>query len=169
MTMKKNLPLYLIGLFILFTNKTHTQDINFSQFSETPLLRNPALAGIFSGDRRIQGVTRTQWGSVTVPFQTTSLNGEFKIPVGNGDDFMSFATEILYDKAGTVALTTTNIMPAVNYNKSLSGSNNTYLSIGFMGGWVQRRIDRSKMTTNNEYDGTGNLMTGTDGETFTGN
>jgi type IX secretion system PorP/SprF family membrane protein len=169
MVMKKFSLLTLYTLITLFTYKAFTQDIHFSQFSETPLLRNPGLAGIFNGDLRIQGVTRTQWGSVTVPFQTTSLNAEYKMPVGKGDDFISFAAEILYDKAGTIALTTTNLMPAVNYNKSLSGTRNMYLSLGFMGGWVQRRIDRSKMTTNNEYDGTGNVITGADGETFTGN
>ena len=49
------------------------QDIHFSQFSETPLLRNPALAGIFSGDLRIQAVYRNQWNSVTVPYQTSSI------------------------------------------------------------------------------------------------
>jgi hypothetical protein len=43
------------------------QDIHFSQFFEAPLLRNPSLAGIFTGDLRVQGVYRTQWGSVTVP------------------------------------------------------------------------------------------------------
>ncbi len=66
-----------------------SQDIHFSQFFETPLLRNPALAGIFGGDLRIQGVYRNQWNSVTVPYQTGSLNAEYKLPVGRGDDFLS--------------------------------------------------------------------------------
>ena len=30
-----------------------------------------------------------------------------------------------------------------------------YLSLGFMGGLVQRRLDMSKITTNSQYDGTG--------------
>jgi hypothetical protein len=34
---------------------------------------------------------------------------------------------VLYDKAGAAALTTTNIMPALNYHKSLNGEKiNTY-------------------------------------------
>ncbi len=54
------------------------QDIHFSQFFETPLLRNPALAGIFTGDIRAQGVFRDQWNSVTNAYKTASLNGEYK-------------------------------------------------------------------------------------------
>lgn len=165
---------YLLTLFTLLTLYTFipsvvAQDTHFSQFSETPLLRNPSLAGIFNGDLRIQGVNRSQWGSVTVPFQTTSLNGEYKLPIGTADDYITFAGQVLYDKAGTVALTTTLLMPAVNYHKSLSAKRNMYLSLGFMGGLVQRKLDRSKVTTNNQYDGTtGGANNGSDGETFSG-
>jgi type IX secretion system PorP/SprF family membrane protein len=145
------------------------QDIHFSQFFETPLLRNPALAGLFSGDVRLQAVYRTQWQSITVPYQTTSLNGEFKKSVGNGQDFMTIGGQILFDKAGTVMMTSTHIMPAFNYHKSLSAERNMYLSLGFMGGIVQRRLDRSKMTTNNQFDGTGFNPGLSDGESFTNN
>jgi len=44
-------------------------------------------------------------------------------------------------------------MPAVNYHKALSADRNTYVSLGFMAGIVQRKFDRSKMTTNNQFDG----------------
>lgn len=143
-----------------------SQDIHFSQFFETPLLRNPALAGIFTGDIRVQAVYRNQWNSVTVPYQTGSLNGEYKKPVGRSDDFLTIGGQILYDKAGTVALTATHILPTLNYHKSLSADKNMYLSLGFMGGWVQRSIDRSKVTTNSQYDGTGFNPGLSDGESF---
>ncbi len=166
--MKNNLHKLFWGLFFALTisYSGFSQDIHFSQFFETPLLRNPALAGIFSGDLRIQGVYRTQWNSVTVPYQTGSVNAEYKLPVGNSNDFLSLGGEVLHDKAGTVALTATHILPTVNYHKSLSEEKNMYLSLGFMGGLVQRRIDRSKMTTNSQYNGTAYDPTLNDGETF---
>ena len=99
------------NLFILFMLSlgASAQDIHFSQFFETPLLRNPALAGIFSGDMRLQSVYRTQWQSVTVPYQTVSFNGEFKLHIGKADDFITLGGEILYDKAGTVVLSLQHI------------------------------------------------------------
>ncbi len=153
--MKKPTLLLLVPLFMLLTLTGVAQDIHFSQIFETPLLRNPALAGIFTGDVRIQSVYRSQWNSVTTPYQTTSLSGEFKRSVGQGDDYITIGGQVLYDKAGTVALTSTHILPALNYHKSLGQERNTYISLGFMGGYVQRRIDRSKMATNSQYNGTG--------------
>ncbi len=161
--MKRVIPALLL---ILVLGNLHAQDIHFSQFFETPLLRNPALAGIFKGDIRVQSVYRNQWNSVTTPYQTGSLNAEFKKPVGKGDDFITIGGQILYDKAGTIALQSTHILPALNYHKSLSGSHNSYLSLGFMGGWVQRSIDRSKVTTNSQFDGTGFNPGLSDGESF---
>jgi type IX secretion system PorP/SprF family membrane protein len=156
------------GIFfiILHTEASRCQDIHFSQFFETPLLRNPAFAGIFSGDLRVQGVYRTQWNTVTVPYQTGSLNGEYKQPIGKSDDFLTLGGEILYDKAGTIALTATHILPVINYHKSLSSEKNMYLSLGFMGGLVQRKFDRSKITTNSQFNGTEYDPTLSDGENF---
>lgn len=131
-----------------------SQDIHFSQIFETPLLRNPSLAGLFAGDIRMQAVHRSQWNSVTIPYQTTSLSGEVKIPVGRGDDYLTVGGQLLYDKAGSAVLTATHVLPAVNYHKSLSADKNQYLSLGFMGGMVQRRVDQTKMTTNSQFDGT---------------
>lgn len=131
------------------------QDVHFSQFFEAPLWRNPSLAGIFTGDVRVQGVYRTQWGAVTVPYQTGSFNGEWKRPIGSGDDFLTLGGQIVYDRAGTTRFTTTHLLPAINYHKSLSGEKNTYLSLGFLGGMVQRSIDRNKITTASQFDGSG--------------
>ncbi len=161
--MKKTI-LPLLAILLAFSQNATSQDIHFSQIFETPLLRNPALAGLFSGDIRIQSVYRNQWNSVTVPYQTTSLSGEFKRNIGKADDYITIAGQILYDKAGTIALTSTHVLPALNYHKSLGAEKNTYLSLGFMGGYVQRSIDRSKITTNSQYDGTGYNPDLSDGE-----
>jgi len=63
--------------------------------------------------------------------------------------------QMLYDRAGTVSWVSAHLLPAINYHKSLGTDKNRYLSLGFMGGAVQRRIDISKMTTNSQYDGAG--------------
>lgn len=155
-----------VCLPLLSVVSVNAQDIHFSQFFETPLLRNPALAGIFSGDVRVQAVYRNQWNSVTVPYQTGSFNGEYKLPVGTGDDYLTIGGQILYDKAGTIALTSTHVLPVINYHKSLSSEKNTYLSLGFMGGFVQKKFDRSKMTTNSQFNGIEYDPNASDGENF---
>ena len=134
-----------------------SQDIHFSQFFEAPLYRNPALAGIVNGDYRIQTLYRSQWNSITDAYKTSSINAEYKLPV-KGYDYITLAMQVFHDGAGSANLSTTQILPAINYHKSLSDVKSTYLSVGFMGGYVQRRIDRSKITTNSTYN------SGADGE-----
>lgn len=143
------------------------QDPHFSQFFEAPLLRNPSLAGLFEGDIRVQGVYRSQWGSVSAPYETGSFNLEYKQPVGKANDFLTTGLQILYDRAGTTDFTTTNVYPAINYHKALNDEQSKYLSLGFMGGYVQKRFDRSKMTTNSQFDGNGYNPSLPDGELFT--
>ena len=155
--MKHQLPLrfFLTATVCLALVRGHAQDIHFSQFFEAPILRNPSLAGIFTGDYRIQGVYRDQWNSFTNAYRTGSMNAEYKMPIGKGDDFMTTGIQVLFDKAGTVGLTSTHLLPALNYHKSLSNEKAMYLSLGFMGGMIRKNIDIAKMTTNNQYNGTG--------------
>ncbi|HVI46623.1 MAG TPA: PorP/SprF family type IX secretion system membrane protein [Chitinophaga sp.] len=148
--------IYSILLAIISLTTANTllaQDIHLSQFYETPILRNPALIGIFNGDVRIQAVYRNQWNSVTIPYQTGTISGEIKFPVGNSDDYLTTGLQITYDRAGTSRLQSTQILPALNYHKSLSEYKVSFLSLGFMGGIVQRQFDPTNMTFNNQYTG----------------
>src|SRR5215204_143360 len=126
----------LVTIVLLLTVQTlsFSQDIHFSQFFEAPLLRNPSLAGIYSGDIRVQGVYRDQWNSFTNAYRTGSINAEYKMPVGKGNDFMTTGIQALFDRSGTVGLTSAHVLPALNYHKSLSNSKLMFLSLGFMGG-----------------------------------
>jgi type IX secretion system PorP/SprF family membrane protein len=147
--------LLLITIAILSGCVATAQDIHFSQFYETPLYRNPALAGIVNGDVRVQSTFRTQWNSVSHAYKTGAMNAEYKNHVDNADDYLTLGMQVFYDKAGTAELTTSHVMPVLNYHKSISSERNVYLSLGFMGGLVQRHFDRSKITTNSQYDGMG--------------
>lgn len=134
------------------SKNAQAQDIHFSQFYETSILRNPALTGIFSGDYKIGAIYRNQWSSISAPFQTALVTGEVRIPVSNEvNDFVSFGLLAYYDKAGSINLQTLTIYPAINYNKSLEDTHNSYLSLGFTGGYIQRSFDPGKMTFDEQF------------------
>src|SRR5687767_15286543 len=112
----KNLLRKAVTAFALAASvSTQAQDLHFSQFFEAPLLRNPSLAGIYTGDIRVQGVYRDQWNSFTNAYRTGSINAEYKMPVGKGNDFMTTGIQALFDRSGTVGLTSTHLLPALNY------------------------------------------------------
>lgn len=156
--------------FILLSGISNSgaQDIHLSQIYETPLMRNPALAGIFTGDTRVQVAYRNQWQSTGVPFQTSVFSAEYKFPIGLSNDYMTAGLNAFYDVAGSSKLKTTQVMPAINYHKSLSGEKNSYLSIGFMGGIVQRRFNSSDLTFDNQYTSRGFDPFASSGENFSG-
>jgi type IX secretion system PorP/SprF family membrane protein len=128
------------------------QDINFSQFYELPLLRNPALAGTYRGDVRITTAFRNQWNSVTVPYRTTALGAELKFGVSqNSNDYLSLGIQVTNDIAGDSRLGKTQILPMLAFHKSMSTEKDAYLSLGFVGGAVQQRFDQSKLKFDDQF------------------
>lgn len=127
------------------------QDIHFSQFYETSILRNPALTGIFSEDYKVTAVYRSQWNTIGKPFQTGAISAEMRNAVGHSGDFVSVGVFAYNDKAGSVGLKTSGFYPALNYNKALDDRHGSYLSVGFTAGYLQRNFDLSKATFNNQY------------------
>src|SRR5215831_15658223 len=98
----------LLGfVHFIIVSSACAQDIHFSQFYEAPLARNPAFAGIVNGDIRVQAVFRSQWNSFVDAYKTGSLNAEYKMPVGKGEDFVTCGLQAVYDRAGTADLSTT--------------------------------------------------------------
>src|SRR5213075_168486 len=106
-------------IYFIIVNSACAQDIHFSQFYETPLYRNPALAGIVNGDIRVQAVYRTQWNSIAHAYKTASINGQFQMPVANSDVYLTSGRQLFYHYTGTTDLTTTPFSPPFNYHKSL--------------------------------------------------
>jgi len=154
--MKNFLKILSTGAILGMGLSSSAQDLHFSQFYENSILRNPALTGIFSGDYKVGIDYRNQWASVTNPYQTAMVTGETRILVNrNTNDYMSFGIVGTYDKAGTIEMTSQEIMPSLAFNKSLGDAHNTYLSIGVSGGYIARYVDMSKMTFSSQYQNGG--------------
>lgn len=150
--MKPNIKIFITAVVILMAQFVKAQDINFSQFYDVPLLRNPSLAGLFAGDIRVTGAYRSQWQSVTVPYRTFALGGEFKKPIGNSDDFFTYGLQLTNDVAGDSKLSRAQVLPVFNYHKSLGGGEKgAYLSAGIMAGPVMQRFDPTQLHFDDQY------------------
>ena len=143
--------LLLINI-ILFASVIKAQDINFSQFYELPLLRNPALAGIYKGDVQATAAIRRQWASVTVPYFSQALGTEMKLsPSENSDNYLSFGLQMTNDVAGDSKLGKTQLLPLIAFHKSISSQKDMYLSLGCMWGLVQQRFDPTKLKFDDQF------------------
>lgn len=150
--MRGAIKILILFFCMLKANFSFSQDINFSQFYELPLLRNPALAGIFFGDIRVTGGFRNQWQSVTTPYQTQALGVEFKTALSeNSYDFLTLGMQLTNDQAGDSRLSKTQVLPVLNFHKSVNGDKDTYISAGIMAGIVQHRFDPSKLQFDDQF------------------
>lgn len=144
--------IFLALLVAINAYQVFAQDINFSQFYELPLLRNPALAGFYRGDIRVTSAFRSQWGSVTIPYQTQALGVETKFGIGpQSGDYVSLGMQITNDLAGDSKLGKTQLLPMLTYHKSVSYDNDAYISAGFLGGPVLQRFDPTKLRFSDQF------------------
>jgi type IX secretion system PorP/SprF family membrane protein len=144
----------LVTLIIAAYDVNAQADIHFSQFYESSVLRNPALTGVFSNNYKISAYYRSQWSSITNPYQSMLLSAEYRLSLGSmSNDFLSFGLLGYNDQAGDLDQKITGVYPAINYNKLLSPDANSYLSVGVAAGYIQYSFDPSKATFNNQFVG----------------
>jgi type IX secretion system PorP/SprF family membrane protein len=142
-----------MGAFLLLAVFTEAQDLHFSQFFNSPLSTNPANTGFLpNADYRLGANYRSQWANVPVPFRTMSIYGDaqaFRNRFDNG--WVGLGGLILHDKAGSGNLTSTKVYASAAYHQMLG--NTGLLSAGFNLGWANKRVDVTKFTFDNQWNG----------------
>ena len=151
--MKKIKILLLPVLLGMLSVEAWGQDLHFSQYYNTPLLVNPANTG-FNPDFDFRaGVNyRNQWASVGSPYKTTSAWGDVKL-LGNRieNGWIGLGGMLWKDQAGSGSLTGTTGMVSLAYHQMLGY--NSLLSGGFSVGYTQKRIDVTKLTFDDQWNG----------------
>ncbi len=137
-----------------FTLSLRAQDLHFSQFTQTPLLVNPAHTGFIpDGDYRLGVNYRNQWASVTAfPYKTMSAFGDVQL-LQNSEQtgWLGLGGLLLRDVAGTSALTSTKVYGSVAYHQMIG--NGSLLGLGFNAGWVNKNINTSGLTFPSQWNG----------------
>ncbi len=140
---------FLIAL--LASNFINAQDIHFSQYTEAPVVINPALITT-SYDTRVIANYRTQWGSVAKAYQTYGITFEQAIKhLKLKKNYIGIALNIYNDRAGDAKLN--SLMPNIGINYITKSSKYSKLSGGVQIGMVYRTIDVSGLKWDAQYDG----------------
>ncbi len=165
--MNKKLHWCLLFLITISLQTTlSAQDLHFSQYFNSPLIVNPANTGFISdGQYRLGLNYRNQWANIGNPYKTFSIFGDGQF---FGDRFengwVGIGGALLRDVAGSGNLTTTRAFGSVAYHQALGlGS---LISAGFNVGWVNKRVDLSKLTFDNQWNGKFFDITAPAGESF---
>ena len=150
----KKLKLGIVLLVIISSNLFGQQDVHFSQFFSSPLTLNPANAGIFNGDLRAIMNYRSQWGSITQPYTTMAASVDMPVLKKMKSGMFGLGLNFFKDDAGDSKMSTMNYALSLAYHLDISGGHNKhFLSIGFQGGMIQRSMNYSNLTWNEQWDG----------------
>ena len=166
-----NLPknIVLIIVCLLMQNNAKAQDLHFSQYFNAPLLTNPANTGFMPEDDYRIGINyRNQWVNLNNPYKTMNLWGDAQLFANKLDNsWLGIGGALLSDEAGTGNLTSTNVMVSIAYHQMLAET--SLLSAGIGVSWVQKRIDFSKLSFDNQWNNHFFDMQMPVGETFNTN
>src|SRR5450631_3278706 len=143
----------IIGSLVI-QNVALAQDLHFSQFFNNPLLTNPANTGFIpDADYRLGASYRNQYSNIMAqPYKTMSIFGDaqvFRNKIETG--WLGLGGVILRDEAGTGSLTSTKAYASIAYHQELGLS--SLITAGFNVGWANKRIDQSKLTYPDQFDG----------------
>jgi type IX secretion system PorP/SprF family membrane protein len=149
----KNKTGFVILCIFLAQIKLFAQDLHFSQFMNSPLTTNPANTGFIpEADYRLGVHYRQQWTSVPVPFKTASVFGDFQVlrnKIESG--WLGLGFVVLNDQAGRGNLRSNKVYGSIAYHQMLGLS--SLLSAGFNAGYANKRIDITKFTFDNQWNG----------------
>lgn len=145
--------LYLVAMFGTL-GKVHSQDLHFSQYFHNPLFINPANTGFSPDDDWRVGLQyRNQWNALSAqPYRTMSAWGDVQLFNNRLETgWVGLGGGILSDRAGQGSLTATRSFANIAYHQQLGlGS---LLSVGFSSSYTQKRIDPTRLTFDNQWNG----------------
>jgi type IX secretion system PorP/SprF family membrane protein len=163
--MKKTLFTFLAGEIL--ASAAMAQDPNFSQFFASPLTLNPALTGKFDGVFRVAGNYRNQWPTILNAFQTKTASVDFGVLQGRLAEIDKLGVGIMgfTDRAGDGVLVTNSAALSLAFHKGLDENGYHQIGAGFQAGYVNKRLDVTKVTFEDELTPLG-FVPGTTSEFF---
>ncbi len=167
--MNRSKIIKVVTVMLLMQASVSAQDLHFSQFMNSPLTTNPANTGFIpEADYRIGGNFRQQWTSIPVPYKTASVWGDIQLLRNNIENgWVGVGALLLNDVAGRGNLRSNKIYGSVAYHQMIGLS--SLLSAGFNAGYASKRIDITKFTFDNQWNGKFFDSKGPNGESLLSN
>ncbi len=148
--LRKNIYLVIV-LLLGYQVVMDAQDIHFSQFFNSPLNLNPALAGKFNGNTRVHANYRSQWSSVPVDYLSADVGIDFNFAKAGKKNALGLGALINYDKAGDLSLNMTGLNGFVSY--AIAISDNKSLTPGLNVSFAQRQYEVGAVRSGNQWNG----------------
>lgn len=130
-----------------------SQDPHYTQFYTTPLLVNPAYAGVFSGNLRMGTIYRQQWSSLGSPYTSmvASVDGKlFNDGVYHQNPF-NIGLMMQSDKTLKGALSSSNLTATAAYHIPLNMAGDQSLGLGLSATYGKRNFNFNNLSAASQF------------------
>ncbi len=150
--MKKNIKVILFVLLAYFNS--YAQDPHFSQYFMAPQFVNPAITGASYADWRLMCNWRQQWGNAGTPFNTQSLEFDYKIlgkQTSNDEvqNTLAVGGALMLDQSMYGAFKSTYALGTLAYHAHITEDQT--LGLGIQAMYANRVIDYSRLTFGEQF------------------
>ncbi len=146
--------LMIAALAGMVASAAQAQDLHFSQYNASPLVLNPALAGMNGGDYRAYVNFRTQWATLSKnTYRTFAGGADMAIgKITKSNSFAGIGLSFFSDQAGDLNLNSNHVDLSFAYHFMLNHKGTMQLSAGVQGGLNVRSINQSRAIYGSQYD-----------------
>jgi len=166
--MDRNFTSIIVLFWVIFcSGQLMAQDIHYTQFYDSPINLNPALAGHVEGKYRVNLMYRAQWPGISNGFTYTTPSASFDINFGKPTQGNSWGLgAVIVNDQTSGGLNTFEALLGGAYHFNVDGREMNYISGGAQVGLIQKRISRGDLSFGNQFDpGTGEFNSGINVET----
>lgn len=146
--------LFVFVMIVVLPTRIIAQDLHFSQYMHNALNLSPSSTGFFNGDVRANLAYRSQWNSVTVPYNTFSFSYDQsfgKIPASGERN--SFGFLFNNDKAGDSHLASMQMLLSYAHLFALNDDSVYFINAGVQCGFSSKHFDINSLTFDNQFNG----------------
>lgn len=148
----KKIVSILAFLFGIQSSAVFSQDVHFAQISETPLVLNPGLTGVFDGYYRGMINYRNQWPAMGKPYNTLMASADVPFAMKRKGAYIGGGINFYSDKAGDAKFGTTQANISASAILPVGGESK--FSVGLQFGMGQHSVLLSAIQWPNQYNGT---------------
>lgn len=152
MTHKTTYHFIVICLMLSCFNAT-SQDVHFTQFSNTPMLVNSAQTGDINGEFRVGYLYRNQWNSVANPYVTSCIYADKKfLEEKLNGNFVGGGVQVIADNSADGAIKTTHFSLNASYHHYLNKNLDRKVYGGLQLGIFQKTINPNLLVFENQFN-----------------
>jgi type IX secretion system PorP/SprF family membrane protein len=145
----------IIISFLFISNLLRAQEVHFSALRQIPYFFNPAYTGFIEEDVRAGLIYRNQSPVQSKEFNTLGYGVDFSLLKHrtNNNSIVGVGINGYFDRAGTLGFTDNTVLANFSYIQALDKQQRFYLAIGIQAGYSFRKIDASRATLEEGFDG----------------